>query len=146
MRCPKRRLGRSELKQFTDWNDGQPATELNFKFYRQATNKIVGISQDVAAFLDEFFECPGGLSDPDNSFNPRNCATLQCFLTEVCSNLAQGRNTPILGICLLCLLRQGLVIPSSLTLNPDVSGPRQRGFVFESKRRQFHEYRVRFEG
>ena len=51
----KRRLGRSELKQFTDWNDGQPATELNFKFYRQATNKIVGISQDVAAFLDEFF-------------------------------------------------------------------------------------------
>ena len=51
----KRRLGRSELKQFTDWNDGQPATKLNFKFYRQATNRIVGISQDVAAFLDEFF-------------------------------------------------------------------------------------------
>src|SRR3954451_24092638 len=40
----KRPLGRSDLKQFTDWNDGQPATELNFKFYRQATNKIVGIS------------------------------------------------------------------------------------------------------
>jgi hypothetical protein len=51
----KRRLGRSELKRFTDWNDGQPATELNFKFYRQATNKIVGISDEAAAFLGEFF-------------------------------------------------------------------------------------------
>ncbi|MEH2548977.1 hypothetical protein V1283_005622 [Bradyrhizobium sp. AZCC 2262] len=51
----KRPLGRSELKHFTDWNDGQPATELNFKFYRQATNKIVGISDEAAAFLGEFF-------------------------------------------------------------------------------------------
>ncbi|MEH2624920.1 hypothetical protein V1292_002975 [Bradyrhizobium sp. AZCC 1719] len=37
------------------WNDGQPGTELNFKFYRQATNKIAGISDEAAAFLDEFF-------------------------------------------------------------------------------------------
>jgi len=51
----KKPLGRSELKQFTDWNDGQPQTELNFKFYRQATNKIVGISDEAAAFLDSFF-------------------------------------------------------------------------------------------
>src|SRR5258706_14045043 len=51
----KRPLGRSELKQFTDWNDGRPGTELNFKFYRQATNKIVGISDEAAAFLSEFF-------------------------------------------------------------------------------------------
>ena len=51
----KRPLGRSELKRFTDWNDGQPGTELNFKFYRQATNKVAGISDDVAAFLSEFF-------------------------------------------------------------------------------------------
>jgi hypothetical protein len=51
----KRPLGRSELKQFTDWNDGQPETELNFKFYRQATNKIVGISDEASAFLDGFF-------------------------------------------------------------------------------------------
>src|SRR6266853_1409995 len=36
----KRRLGRSEL---------------NFKFYRQATNKIVGISDQAAAFLRGFF-------------------------------------------------------------------------------------------
>jgi hypothetical protein len=40
----KKPLGRGELKQFIDWNDGQPQTELNFKFYRQATNKIIGIS------------------------------------------------------------------------------------------------------
>jgi len=51
----KRRLGRSELKLFSDWNDGRPETELNFKFYRQATNKIVGISDKAAAFLRGFF-------------------------------------------------------------------------------------------
>ena len=51
----KRRLGRSELKLFSDWNDGRPETELNFKFYRQATNKIVGISDGAAVFLHGFF-------------------------------------------------------------------------------------------
>jgi hypothetical protein len=51
----KRPLGRSDLKPFSDWNDGRPATELNFKFYRQATNKIVGISDEATAFLDGFF-------------------------------------------------------------------------------------------
>jgi len=50
----KRRLGRSELKPFSDWNDGRPETELNFKFYRQATNKIAGISNEAAAFLRGF--------------------------------------------------------------------------------------------
>jgi hypothetical protein len=50
-----RRLGRSELKVFSEWNDGRPETELNFKFYRQATNKIVGISDEAAAFLRGFF-------------------------------------------------------------------------------------------
>jgi hypothetical protein len=51
----RRRLGRSELKPFSDWNVGRPATELNFKFYRQATNKIVGISDETTAFLNGFF-------------------------------------------------------------------------------------------
>ncbi len=51
----KRRLGRGELKLFSNWNDGRPETELNFKFYRQATNKIVGISDAAAAFLRGFF-------------------------------------------------------------------------------------------
>jgi hypothetical protein len=57
----KRRLGRSELKPFSDWNDDRPETELNFKFYRQATNKIVGISDTTAAFLRRFF----GAADPE---------------------------------------------------------------------------------
>jgi hypothetical protein len=51
----KRRLGRSELKRFCNWSDGRPETELNFKFYRQATNKIVGISDETATFLHQFF-------------------------------------------------------------------------------------------
>jgi len=51
----KRPLGRKELKPYSDWNDGRPETELNFKFYRQATNKIVGISDETAAFLGGFF-------------------------------------------------------------------------------------------
>jgi hypothetical protein len=51
----KRTLGRRELKSLTRWNDGRPGTELNFKFYRQATNKIIGISDKAAAFLSNFF-------------------------------------------------------------------------------------------
>jgi hypothetical protein len=51
----KRPLGRAELKRFADWRDGRPETELNFKFYRQATNKIIGVSAETAAFLAEFF-------------------------------------------------------------------------------------------
>ena len=51
----KRRLGRTELKRFCDWNDGRPESELNFKFYRQATNKIAGISDEAALFLRRFF-------------------------------------------------------------------------------------------
>jgi hypothetical protein len=51
----KKRLGRSELEPFSNWNDGRPETELNFKFYRQATNKIVGLSESAATFLGRFF-------------------------------------------------------------------------------------------
>lgn len=51
----RRPLGRRELKRYADWDDGRPETELNFKFYRQATNKIVGISDGAAGFLRGFF-------------------------------------------------------------------------------------------
>jgi hypothetical protein len=51
----KRQLGRAELKLFRNWNDGRPQTELNFKFYRQATNKLAGISPEAASFLRGFF-------------------------------------------------------------------------------------------
>jgi hypothetical protein len=50
-----RPLGRSELKRFRDWNEAGPETELSFKFYRQATNKLVGISPEAATYLEEFF-------------------------------------------------------------------------------------------
>jgi hypothetical protein len=55
MRLAKLPLGRDELKRFKNWDDGRPETELNFKFYRQATDKIVGISETAARFLDRFF-------------------------------------------------------------------------------------------
>jgi len=51
----KRPLGRNDFKPFNNWNDGQSRTELNFKFYRQSTNKIVGISDETADFLNGFF-------------------------------------------------------------------------------------------
>jgi len=51
----RRRLGRDELKPYTNWKDGRPETELNFKFYRQATHKIVGVSDGTAAFLEKYF-------------------------------------------------------------------------------------------
>ncbi|MBB4404363.1 MULTISPECIES: hypothetical protein [Rhizobium/Agrobacterium group] len=50
-----RPLGRAELRDFRDWDDGQPGTELNFKLYRQATDKIVGISDRAAGYIDTFF-------------------------------------------------------------------------------------------
>ncbi|HUG04102.1 MAG TPA: hypothetical protein VML92_06715 [Steroidobacteraceae bacterium] len=50
-----RRLGRKELAPYSQWKDGRPETELNFKLYRQATNKIAGISEGTAAFLEDHF-------------------------------------------------------------------------------------------
>jgi len=55
----KQPLGRTQLKHFTDWKDGRPQTELNFKLYRQATDKIVGISDELAGFLRTFFQSDG---------------------------------------------------------------------------------------
>lgn len=51
----KRPLGWGVLKRYFNWNDGRPETELNFKFYRQATNKIVGITDEATVFLRGFF-------------------------------------------------------------------------------------------
>ena len=50
-----RRLGHAELKPFSEWHDGRPETELNFKLYQQATNKIVRLSGRAAAFLAQYF-------------------------------------------------------------------------------------------
>ena len=51
----KQSLGRADLRPFSRWKDGRPETELNFKFFRQATNKIGGITQAAAEYLDKFF-------------------------------------------------------------------------------------------
>lgn len=50
-----RPLGREQLRPFDDWHDGRPETELNFRFYRQATDKIGGVSAATGAFLQTFF-------------------------------------------------------------------------------------------
>lgn len=54
-RRAKKSLGRTQLKAFSDWSDGKPQTELNFKFYRQSTNKLCGISPAAVRFLSKFF-------------------------------------------------------------------------------------------
>jgi hypothetical protein len=51
----QRPLGKSELRRFRTWDDGRPETELNFKSYRQATDKIVGLSAEATAFLARRF-------------------------------------------------------------------------------------------
>jgi hypothetical protein len=51
----KRPFGRSDIKHLTSWKDGQPGTEINFKFYRQATNKVVGITEETADMLSKRF-------------------------------------------------------------------------------------------
>jgi len=48
-------LGRSDFKPFGDWNDDRAETELKFKFYRHATNKIGGISDKAAEFIEKYF-------------------------------------------------------------------------------------------
>jgi hypothetical protein len=47
----RRPIGRAELKVFRGVEDGSPQAELDFKLYRQPTNKIVGIAESTAAFL-----------------------------------------------------------------------------------------------
>jgi len=51
----RRSLGRRELKPFRDRTDDRPQTEIARKLYRQATNKIAGVSDEAAAFLRTYF-------------------------------------------------------------------------------------------
>jgi hypothetical protein len=50
----QRPLGRAELKPYAGAHD-RPEGELHFKLYRQATNKIVGLSEAAATYLDSYF-------------------------------------------------------------------------------------------
>jgi hypothetical protein len=51
----RRPLGRRELKPYCDLEDPRPQAEIACKLYRQATNKIAGISDRAAAFLRKQF-------------------------------------------------------------------------------------------
>ncbi|HEY4125106.1 MAG TPA: hypothetical protein VGM36_10860 [Rhizomicrobium sp.] len=51
----KRAFGREQLKAWRGVSDGSPQAELDFKFYRQATNKIGGIGEEAGKFLGRFF-------------------------------------------------------------------------------------------
>jgi hypothetical protein len=51
----KRVFGREQLKPWRGKSDGSPQAELDFKFYRQATNKIGGISEAAEGFLRKCF-------------------------------------------------------------------------------------------
>jgi hypothetical protein len=51
----KHAFGREQLKAWRNVKDGSPQAELDFKFYRQATNKIGGISDAAASFLRSCF-------------------------------------------------------------------------------------------
>jgi hypothetical protein len=48
-------FGREQLKAWRGATDGSPQAELDFKFYRQATNKIGGVSDTAAKFLRKCF-------------------------------------------------------------------------------------------
>ena len=51
----RRPFGREQLKAWRGVSDGSPQAELDFKFYRQATNKIGGISEEAGRFLRGYF-------------------------------------------------------------------------------------------
>lgn len=48
-------LTAADLRAFADWRDGKSETELNFKLYRQGTEKVVGLSDEATVFLSAFF-------------------------------------------------------------------------------------------
>ena len=56
-RCETARspLGRTELRAFRDRTSNVPEAELDFKLYRQATNKIVGLTDRAGEFLSGLF-------------------------------------------------------------------------------------------
>jgi hypothetical protein len=51
----KRPLGRTQLKAWRGKHEGSGEAELDFKLYRQATNKVVGIEERATRLLRGFF-------------------------------------------------------------------------------------------
>ena len=52
---PVRPLGRTDLKAFRDRPEADPGHEIDHKLYRQATNKITGLSVAATTFLLGYF-------------------------------------------------------------------------------------------
>ncbi|MEG8040407.1 hypothetical protein QP166_14010 [Sphingomonas sp. LR60] len=50
-----RPCGRRELRPWREGPEDAPQFELDFKLYRQATDKIVGLSDATAGWLEQFF-------------------------------------------------------------------------------------------
>ena len=48
-------LARPRITLHDQWDDGAPETELNFKLYRQATDKVIGITRIAASYPDSHF-------------------------------------------------------------------------------------------
>jgi hypothetical protein len=48
-------LGRAELRAARGGSGDDPEVELDFKLYRQATNKIIGLSDGAGEFLNQLF-------------------------------------------------------------------------------------------
>lgn len=51
----RRTCGRRELRPHRDGADARPEAELDFKLYRQATDKIVGLTDAAADWLERHF-------------------------------------------------------------------------------------------
>ena len=51
----RRPFGRSQVREFRGKSIDRPEAEIDFKLYRQATNKIVGLSDATGEFLNELF-------------------------------------------------------------------------------------------
>src|SRR5882724_5314424 len=109
----KRRLGRNELKLFSDWNDGRAETELNFKFYRQARTRLPASRMKRRRSSADSFNCGRWLvshSDRELVEFSRNQAIKRIatgLKTSSCMTKASNRISPSFSaaICLSCLVR-----------------------------------------
>ena len=51
----RRAFGRDQVRAFRGQGSGGPEEETDFKLYRQATNKIVRLTDQTGAFLNDLF-------------------------------------------------------------------------------------------
>lgn len=51
----KQPLGRTQLRSFRGHQGTAPEVELDFKLYRQSTNKVIGLTEKTGEFLNALF-------------------------------------------------------------------------------------------